>query len=78
MKKILTTDWHVSRIFRLVTGLAAIIYAIVKADSIMGIAGAMLLLMGLSNTGCGGSSGCGISLHGKSKEQQDIRYDEVK
>jgi hypothetical protein len=60
MKKVLFTDWHGSRIFRVVTGMAALIYGIVKQDDLMGIAGAMLLVMGLSNTGCGAAGGCGI------------------
>lgn len=76
MKKVLTTDWHPSRIFRVVTGLAALIYGIVKHDNLMGIAGAMLLLMGLSNTGCGANGGCGIpSIRSSSKK--DIDYQEL-
>ena len=79
MKQILTSDWHASRIFRVVTGAAAIIYAIIKYDSIMGVAGAMLLLMGLTNTGCGGASGCGIPTKQKIKEPETtIQYEEVK
>jgi hypothetical protein len=55
----LTTDWHAARIFRVATGIAAIVYAIVKQDSLMGLAGGMLLIMGLSNTGCG-PGGCKV------------------
>jgi|688.fasta_scaffold117435_4 hypothetical protein len=60
MKKILTfltSDWHASRIFRVVTGAAAIVFALVKHDSLMGLAGGLLLLTGISNVGCG-SGGC--------------------
>jgi len=77
MKRILLTDWHASRIFRVVTGAAALIYAIVKQDNIMGLAGAMLLLMGISNTGCG-AGGCGIPVKSKGKEPESIQYEEVK
>ncbi len=60
MRKVLTTDWHWSRILRTVTGVAALIFAIVSRDTVLGLGGAMLLIMGLSNTGCGGSKGCKI------------------
>jgi hypothetical protein len=59
MKRVLTTDWHAAMIFRVATGIAAIVYAIVKQDSLMGLAGGMLLIMGLSNTGCG-PGGCKV------------------
>jgi hypothetical protein len=60
MRKVLTTDWHWSRIFRTVTGVAALIFAVVSRDTVLGLGGAMLLVMGLSNTGCGGSGTCKI------------------
>jgi hypothetical protein len=78
MKRILLTDWHVSRIFRVVTGAAALIYAIVKQDNIMGLAGAMLLLMGISNTGCGGAGGCGVPMKRKAIDAESIQFEEVK
>ncbi len=77
IKRLLLTDWHAARIFRVVTGAAAIIYAVTRQDNIMGIAGAMLLLMGLSNTGCG-AGGCGIPVKDKKKEPESIQYEEVK
>jgi hypothetical protein len=77
MKRVLLTDWHPSRIFRVVTGMAALIYGIVKQDNIMGIAGAMLLVTGLSNTGCGAAGGCGIPRAGKSSDKE-IEFEEIK
>jgi membrane-bound ClpP family serine protease len=76
MKRVLLTDWHASRIFRVVTGMAALIYGIVKQDNLMGIAGTMLLLMGLSNTGCGGAGGCGVPMK-RNTENKDIEYQEL-
>jgi hypothetical protein len=68
MKQVLTTDWHPARIFRVVTGIGALIYGIVKQDNLM--------LMGLSNTGCGGAAGCGVPTV-KKNEAKDIEYEEV-
>ncbi len=76
MRKVLTTDWHPSRIFRVVTGIAALIYGIVKQDNLMGIAGAMLLLMGISNTGCGAAGGCGVPVS-KKDAGREIEFEEV-
>jgi hypothetical protein len=56
VRKVLTTNWHWSRVFRAVTGVAALVFAIVSRDTVLGLGGAMLLIMGLSNTGCGGGS----------------------
>lgn len=53
VKKVLTNNWHWARIFRTVTGLVALAFAIVSRDTVLGLGGAMLLIMGLSNTGCG-------------------------
>jgi hypothetical protein len=79
MKRVLTSDWHASRIFRTVTGLAAIIYAIVKQDNLLGIAGAMLLVMGLSNTGCGAAGGCSVPrAKSKQAQSQDVDFEEVR
>lgn len=77
MKRVLTTDWHPARIFRVVTGLGALLYGIIKQDSLMGIAGVMLLLMGLSNTGCGASGGCGVPTVRKT-ESKEIEFEEIK
>lgn len=56
VRKVLTTNWHWSRIFRTVTGVVALVFAIVSRDIVLGFGGAMLLIMGLSDTGCGGGS----------------------
>jgi hypothetical protein len=76
MRKLLTTDWHASRIFRVGTGLVALIYGIIKQDSLMGIAGVMLLLMGISNIGCGARGGCGIPST-RNSFKKDFDYQEL-
>ena len=80
MKTTLTTNWHAGRIFRLVLGLAALVYAFVSRDSMMAWAGSWLMFMSLTNTGCCGMGGCQVpqnktSTHQKSEE---IEFEEVK
>ena len=60
MKKILTTGLSFMRVFRVVTGVAALTYAIVKHDYLAGIAGLFLLLIGLSNVARCGAGGCAL------------------
>ena len=60
MKRILTTGWSFMRVFRVVTGVAALTYAIVKHDNLAGIAGLFLLLTGVFNVGACGSGGCAL------------------
>lgn len=60
MKKVLTTGWNFMRVFRIVTGVAALTYAIVKHDYLAGIAGSFLLLIGLFNVAGCGAGGCAL------------------
>ena len=80
MKELLTSNWNGARIFRVALGIAVIIYAIVKHDSIMGWAGGFVLLMGISNSGCCGVGGCSIpKTSTKSKvSTEDTSFEEVK
>lgn len=52
MKKILTTNWNLMRVVRLVTGIAGVIFALISHELILGIAGIVLILLGLFNAGC--------------------------
>jgi hypothetical protein len=80
MKNILTQNWNPARIFRVAMGIAAVVYAIVSKDSMMGWIGSLLLLMGLSNTGCCGASGCStpITKTKATKASDEIDFEEVK
>ncbi len=80
MKNILTQNWNPARIFRVAMGIAAVVYAIVSKDSMMGWIGSLLLLMGLSNTGCCGASGCTTpTIKNKAaKTSDEIDFEEIK
>ena len=80
MKALLTTNWNFSRIFRVALGTIAIISAIVRHDTFMGWAGGMILLMGLTNTGCfaGSCATPAVSKKEIQKESETITFEEVK
>jgi hypothetical protein len=80
MKALLTTNWNFSRIFRVALGIIAIISAIVRHDTFMGWAGGMILLMGLTNTGCfaGSCATPAVSKKEIQKESETITFEEVK
>ncbi len=80
MKQLLTTNWNFSRIFRVALGVVAITSGIIKHDSLMGWAGGMVLLMGLTNTGCfaGNCSIPIVSNKQTGKEPEAISFEEVK
>lgn len=80
MKNILTNNWNPARIFRVALGIAAIIYAIVSKDSMMGWIGALLLVTGISNTGCCGASGCAAPIDKKNaiNSSAEIDFEEIK
>ena len=60
MKRVLTTGWNFMRVFRVVTGVAALTYAILRYDYVAGIAGLFLLLTGLFNVASCGAGGCAL------------------
>jgi hypothetical protein len=80
MKNILTQNWNPARIFRVAMGIAAVVYAIVSKDSMMGWIGSLLLLMGISNTGCCGASGCATPINKKNaiNTSDEIDFEEIK
>lgn len=80
MKRVLTTDWHASRIFRTVMGTAALVYGILNHDNLMSLAGGFLLFMGITNTGCG-ANGCGTPTEKANHSKRSIgetTFEEVK
>lgn len=67
MKRLLTTGWNFMRVFRIVAGVAALTYAIIKHDYLAGIAGSFLLFTGVFNvTGCG-AGGCALPIPPRKK-----------
>jgi hypothetical protein len=80
MMQVLTRNWHAARILRAVAGLAAVVFGFVKQDSVLGLAGGMLLLMGLADVGCG-PAGCGVPPQKNTSsvaESTDITFTEIK
>ncbi len=67
------------RILRVGMGVTALIIGFKNQDTILGIAGGFLLLMGLANIGCCGANGCAT----RSKQtdtqakQAPVQYEEV-
>ena len=57
MKKLIANP---IRVIRLLLGAAAIYYAFVSQDVLLGIAGGLFLLMGIFNAGCCMVGSCGI------------------
>lgn len=79
MKQLLTANWNGARIFRVGLGVAAIIYAIYHHDNTMGWAGAILLIMGLTNTGCCATTSCSTYSTSKNKsDDKEVQFEEVK
>ena len=66
MMKLLTSNWHMGRIFRAVVGLIGLGLGLFWKDSLMGLAGGILLFMGLTDTGCG-PKGCAVPTQKKDK-----------
>lgn len=80
MKRLITTGWNFMKILRVGMGLVALTFAFKDHDYILGIAGGLLLVMGVMNIGCCGVNGCYTRTHrsGTNKKAiEDIVYEEV-
>ncbi len=64
------------RALRVIMGVIAFGQAFVIQDWILGIAGALLLVMGIFNIGCCGVNGCGVNYRAKSIKKQN-EFEEV-
>lgn len=61
----LVTGWTVPRIFRLVMGIAALVFGIIGRDMLLSAAGGFLALMAVLNSGCCGVGGCSVPARGE-------------
>lgn len=80
MKMLITTGWNFMRILRVSMGLIALMFAFKDQDYILGIAGGLLVVMGVMNIGCCGVNGCSIKVNNSSKNKsaiEDVKYEEV-
>lgn len=77
-----TTGWNFMRILRMGMGVIAVGVAIYDRDSLLGLAGAFLLLMGLFNLGCCGTGGCALPNRNSHTTKQvvadEVEFEEVK
>ncbi len=60
MKTLLTKDWNLMRILRLVMGIAGVTYAVISHDIFPGLAGVLLIGLSLFNAGCCCAGSCTI------------------
>ena len=77
MKNVLTNQWNVFRIVRLVLGVAVIIQGIIASEILLVIAGIVVSGMALLNAGCCGAAGCHVPVSKKKTNAEEISYEEV-
>lgn len=75
--KTLLSNWNLFRVLRFVVGIAAIIQGIANNETIFAIAGGLLTLMAIGNTGCCGFNGCAVNAKPGSKKNEKGVYEEV-
>lgn len=79
LRQMLTTDWHLMRILRVVFGSFFLVQAFNMSDVLIGLAGALFLYQGITNTGCCGAT-CmnNMPLNKAENEEKEINYEEIK
>ena len=76
--KVLTSNWHIMRIIRLILALAIIVQSWYMKDTTTAMLGLLLLASAVFNVGCCGPSGCATSIHSSKKSQgENTTYEEV-
>lgn len=76
--KVLTSNWHMMRIIRLILAIAIIVQSWYMRDTTTAVLGVVLLASAVFNVGCCGVSGCSTSIHPvKKSSKKDSVYEEV-
>lgn len=76
--KILTSNWHIMRIIRLILGLAIIVQSWYMKDATTALLGILLLASAIFNIGCCGAAGCSTSFGlSKKPQEKNTGYEEV-
>lgn len=76
--KVLTSNWHIMRIIRLILALAIIAQSWYMKDSTTAVLGVILLGSAVFNIGCCGPAGCSTSFSSSKKPQEkNTAYEEV-
>ena len=77
----LLTGWNFVRVIRLVLGLMLLVQSFQLQNWPIALFGVLFVFQSLTNTGCCGAAGCGISKHEpkpSGTEMDKIEYEEVK
>ncbi|MFT3946008.1 MAG: hypothetical protein QM763_03455 [Agriterribacter sp.] len=80
MKASIISGWNAMRILRAAMGIVTLIFAFMDQDFLLGIAGGLLLGMGIMNISCCGVSGCNVHSYSNKaikKNKEEIQYEEV-
>ena len=69
------------RALRLGVGVIALVFSFINKDSLLGLGGLMLTVIGLFNIGCGGTGACNVRSdisRLKSQQSEEVSYEEIK
>lgn len=70
------TGWNLSRVVRLLIGLAAVVQGIIQKEGLVLAAGGWILVGAVFNFGCCGGSSCSIP-KARQKTKKEVEYEEV-
>jgi hypothetical protein len=77
MKELIFTKWTLSRLLRLIIGLAILVQAFISKDILFGVAGLLFTSMALFNVGCCGAGACYMPSKKKDENLKEVTYEEV-
>ncbi len=76
--KVLTSNWHIMRIIRLILAIAIMVQSWYMKDTTTGVLGVVLLATAAFNIGCCGPTGCSTNLYSSKKSsEKNTEYEEV-
>lgn len=79
LKQMLTTDWHVMRLFRLAAGLFIGFQAWQDGSWLIGLLAGIFIVQALTNSGCCGATGCSTPNKDTNIEpDNEIQFTEIK
>lgn len=74
------TNWHFMRYLRLGLGLFIAYQAVSNHDTISGFIAVFFLFQAVTDTGCGGTQGCGVERSTNPNQDviEDVQFEEIK
>jgi hypothetical protein len=76
LKQRITSNWHITRVIRLILGVCMLVWSIQMLDWTLGLLSLLFIGMAISNTGCCGAQACAVPYKPERNNIEEIKEQE--